>query len=594
MGLESHDIDVALDDISGSDFAELVRAHVQAKGEKASRVGRIQANPAQSKHLETATMRVCDMAIDFVNLRSERYAEGSRIPTVVRGWRRTCCAGAALPSQALAPAPQEIGTPEEDASRRDLTINALFYNINSGEVEDFTGQGLADLRRGVIRTPLAPLTTFLDDPLRVLRTLRFATRYGFSLDAALIDAASSPEVRVRRRAPHCRAMSPSLTFPPQDALGAKVSRERVGTELSSTLHGPRPAAALVLLYQLRLWNVVFSMPAQPATAGDPDRAARLVATVARACAAVTGVSEAPMPGAPSFAGPEKEAAPAGAAASMVAPAASDGVHAVMLLATALSTVAGNTVPLRKGRTEGAPKHVVLNALKVPARAPDSRAPEPNPAHPLRSRGPPPLASSALETRRTWSSSSARHPKPPPSRRSRIASEPASSCARRVASGPPPSSSASHSARMSPQLMEARAHTPWPLRPRPNGCAHRSNPAQCPPWSLQPRGFVRAWGSGVWSPCRARSPCSTYASAPPLPVPGEGAVFTPPTQGKTLIAEVGVPRGPSVGVAMQRVIEWQILHRDGDAAQCAEYMRSLGAAAYSEDRGSSASGAVQSS
>lgn len=110
--------------------------------------------------------------------------------------------------------------------------------------------------------------------------------------------------------------------------------------------------------------MVFSLPAQPATLGDPDRAAKLVASVARACAAVTGVCEAPMPGAPSFASTGSGVAPASPAASMVAPAAHDNLHAIMLLATALAPIAGNTVPLRKGRTEGAPKHVVLSALKV--------------------------------------------------------------------------------------------------------------------------------------------------------------------------------------------------------------------------------------
>jgi tRNA nucleotidyltransferase/poly(A) polymerase len=66
----------------------------------------------------------------------------------------------------------EIGTPEEDACRRDLTINSLFYNVNTGMVEDYCGRGLADLRQGVIRTPLPPFTTLLDDPLRVLRAIR--------------------------------------------------------------------------------------------------------------------------------------------------------------------------------------------------------------------------------------------------------------------------------------------------------------------------------------------------------------------------------------------------------------------------------------
>ena len=72
-----------------------------------------------------------------------------------------------------------MGTPTEDALRRDLCFNALFYNINEGKVEDFTGKGVEDLRNGVCRTPLEPVQTFLDDPLRVVRTIRFANRFNF-------------------------------------------------------------------------------------------------------------------------------------------------------------------------------------------------------------------------------------------------------------------------------------------------------------------------------------------------------------------------------------------------------------------------------
>ena len=90
------------------------------------------------------------VSIDLVNLRSEEYGEDSRVPEI------------------------KIGTPEQDALRRDLTINSLFYNINTKQVEDFTKMGLADLNKGTARTPLEPLKTFMDDPLRVLRTVRFA------------------------------------------------------------------------------------------------------------------------------------------------------------------------------------------------------------------------------------------------------------------------------------------------------------------------------------------------------------------------------------------------------------------------------------
>ena len=95
----------------------------QGGTEKASGFGVTKFNPDKSKHLETACVKIRDVWIDVVNLRGETYAENSRIPTMT------------------------FGTPQEDAERRDLTINALFYNINEGTVEDFTGKGIEDLQK---------------------------------------------------------------------------------------------------------------------------------------------------------------------------------------------------------------------------------------------------------------------------------------------------------------------------------------------------------------------------------------------------------------------------------------------------------------
>lgn len=111
--------------------------------------------------------------IDLVNLRSEKYTEDSRVPVI------------------------DIGTPEEDAFRRDLTINSMFYNINEDKVEDHTKLGETDLKEGIVRTPLEPLQTFLDDPLRVLRTVRFATRFDFKIAPEILPAAHDPRVIVR-------------------------------------------------------------------------------------------------------------------------------------------------------------------------------------------------------------------------------------------------------------------------------------------------------------------------------------------------------------------------------------------------------------
>jgi len=218
------DIDIALDDMLGREFADRLNEYLSQKGEETISVGVVLKNPEKSKHLETATMKVGSFWIDFVNLRAEQYAQDSRIPDLVR-----------------------IGTPAEDAFRRDLTINALFYNINNGLVEDWTGRGFDDLRRGIVATPLAPLTTLLDDPLRTLRSIRFAARLRFTMDDALLDAAMN--IRVRQ------------------ALADKVSRERVGGEIDLMLRSPDPVGAMRLLINLELVDTVFPtsqlFPAHP-------------------------------------------------------------------------------------------------------------------------------------------------------------------------------------------------------------------------------------------------------------------------------------------------------------------------------------------
>lgn len=216
LGRANHDIDIALDNMTGEAFATVVNEHLARLGHETHRVAVIHANPEQSKHLETATVKILGLPIDFVNLRAEEYTESSRIPTM------------------------RFGSPREDADRRDFTMNALFYNVNEGRVEDFTGRGIEDLRAGVVRTPLPPLTTLLDDPLRVLRAVRFASRYQFVLDDVLTTAITRPEVR--------------------SALGSKVSRERVGTELDGMTLGRHPLAALRALHHLHLLPVVFTLP----------------------------------------------------------------------------------------------------------------------------------------------------------------------------------------------------------------------------------------------------------------------------------------------------------------------------------------------
>ncbi|ETV68007.1 hypothetical protein, variant 1 [Aphanomyces astaci] len=216
LGIPSDDIDIALDTMTGEAFVKKIVAFQKACGVPIKGFYIVKKNAEQSKHLECAAIKLLGHELDFVHLRSESYSDPtSRIPTL---------------SDVLA-------TPKEDAMRRDITINALFYNLNTKTVEDFTGQGLSDLHRQVIRTPLAPTDTFLDDPLRVLRAIRFASHYDFKLHPSLVQAMQSSQV--------------------QGALTQKITRERVGIELRKMLSGANPSLALHWMCQAKLLPIVF-------------------------------------------------------------------------------------------------------------------------------------------------------------------------------------------------------------------------------------------------------------------------------------------------------------------------------------------------
>ncbi|KAG9102807.1 CCA tRNA nucleotidyltransferase, mitochondrial [Ceratobasidium sp. 370] len=226
LGIPSNDIDITLANIMGVPFAEKLQGYMISRGlmkkpkpgssSRSGTIATIGKNPEQSKHLETARMKVLGHEVDFVNLRSETYAENSRIPTM------------------------EIGTPLEDALRRDITINTLFYNIHTRSVEDFTEKGIEDLRNGVVRTPLAPLETFRDDPLRVLRCVRFSSRFGFKIAKEAANAMQEQSI--------------------QDALITKISRERVGEEFTKMLKGTSPLLSISTIDTLGLYTPILGIP----------------------------------------------------------------------------------------------------------------------------------------------------------------------------------------------------------------------------------------------------------------------------------------------------------------------------------------------
>ncbi|KAK2745402.1 CCA tRNA nucleotidyltransferase, mitochondrial [Myotisia sp. PD_48] len=229
MGADSHDIDVGISSMTGYQFGLELQKYLQnpntleeynqlypdyASTEIIGGLHKIAANPEKSKHLETTTIRIVGYDVDLVNLRKETYTEDSRNPQI------------------------EYGTAEEDALRRDATINSLFYNLHTNQVEDFTGRGLQDMELKILRTPLGPHQTFKDDPLRVLRLIRFASRFGYQIDPEAAACMGEDDIKF--------------------SLKKKISPERILKEVEKMLRGPDPLCALRIIYDRGLYDTIFA------------------------------------------------------------------------------------------------------------------------------------------------------------------------------------------------------------------------------------------------------------------------------------------------------------------------------------------------
>lgn len=164
------------------------------------------------KNFGTAMIRYRDLDIEFVGARRESYVPDSRKPDV------------------------ETGTLDDDQKRRDFTINALAISLNPsdfGELIDPFG-GVMDLNNGIIRTPLDPDITFSDDPLRMMRAIRFAAQLKFHIAPETIDSI----IRNRHRM-------------------EIVSAERISDELNKIILSPRPSIGFRLLDDTGLLAIVF-------------------------------------------------------------------------------------------------------------------------------------------------------------------------------------------------------------------------------------------------------------------------------------------------------------------------------------------------
>jgi poly(A) polymerase len=167
MGKDPKDLDLMIDKFNGGiEFAEWVTKKIGNYKEGSNPVIFPRFGTAKF-NLNGITHNGIDLSgtdIESVMPRSEKYTAGSRKPEV------------------------GFSSLKGDAERRDLTVNSLFKNLSTGEILDLTGKGMGDLKKGVVRTPLDPNQTFTDDPLRMLRVIRFYAKYNWNIPTYIIKA----------------------------------------------------------------------------------------------------------------------------------------------------------------------------------------------------------------------------------------------------------------------------------------------------------------------------------------------------------------------------------------------------------------------
>lgn len=197
----SKDIDIVCVG-SGIELAELV----------AKNSGRDDTYLSVFKNFGTAMIRIDDWEVEFVGARKESYRSDSRKPIV------------------------EDGTLEDDQNRRDFTINAMAISLNKSDFGQLLDpfDGVSDLRRKIVKTPLEPGITFSDDPLRMMRAVRFATQLNFDIHPDTFDALLSMKDRI-----------------------SIISKERITEELNKIILSRVPSYGFKLLDSCGLLQLIF-------------------------------------------------------------------------------------------------------------------------------------------------------------------------------------------------------------------------------------------------------------------------------------------------------------------------------------------------
>ncbi len=175
----------------------------------------------------TAQVKYHDLELEFVGARRESYRQDSRNPIV------------------------EDGTLQEDIARRDFTVNAMAINLNNetfGHLVDLYN-GVDDISAGVLRTPLDPDITFSDDPLRMMRAIRFASQLNFRIHQPTFEA-------IKRNAHRMEI----------------ITRERINDELGKIIRSPRPSVGLLLLDMAGILDMI--MPELTALKGIETKEGR--------------------------------------------------------------------------------------------------------------------------------------------------------------------------------------------------------------------------------------------------------------------------------------------------------------------------------